>query len=331
MLHYDLTKYDGKEAIWLSDVDREKFVIKPFSIDFDDDYDKKGCMFKTIPYTICIGDDGYKTGLSAWSNNLELIRHSIENYVFTGKTTINLNNEDSPSQIMLERQRILDHTVEAEKGKAFYWKDVVRVIVKPDDFCKDGSVLFGICDEKQVIKEIYESLLYIGKRYYNYGKEMKEAWGFTPIDFYNKIKSPIIEDYISPREDRNKCNVQLRQVKVEHILRILCEFCCSFWDERGAGCGDVEIDDVADFDVDGEEYKIKIPGLYKWYKDFEDGVDNSYCALDESFDVDSWNEKGLALAAELRKQLPPYIDLWYDNPYKDKKIRDKRPQLIYNK
>lgn len=329
--HFYVTEHDGKEAVWFHDIDRDKLVIRRFSIVFKDrDPDGKRWAFD-IPYKIDLGVPIIESYLSDWTTDLELIRHSIEHYVFTGETKIELNFEDSPTEIMLKRIRALEKTVDVGPGTAYYWKKYASVIVTPNSFLKGIDSLFGFCEEKQVIKEIYEALLNVGRTGYKYEKGYDDAWGCSPMVFYNKIKSPIIEDFITGK-DYKEDETQIRQVNIDHILNINADVLAFLWDERGAQNGGADIDDVVEFSFDNDEndYKVLVPGIYNWHRAYEDATDFADCRVDEKFDLEEWNRHGLELAKVMRRGLPSNIDLWYCYPFEDEKNRDKRPVLIYN-
>ncbi len=329
MFYYYLTKVDGKEAVWLHDINKHKFIIKPFSITFNEKEENGEVSYVDISFTIGIGNDRFSSYLSDWSNDLDTIRHSIEHYIFTRETTINLCNEDSPTQVILEHESVLERTVDDGPGRFFYWKDFVKVIVKPDSFCKDAPVLFGFCEEKQVIREIYEAMLNVGRISFFYSNELKDAWRISPNVFYNSIKSPIIENYISPRKEKDEDKATLRQVYADHILTMYADADAFIWDEENASCGNVDKDDTVEIYFDEKTYNLHVPGLYKWLHDFYAATDFVKSKVRDDFDVDAWHEQGRALAREMRRQLPPSIDLWYDYPFEDEKNRGKRAQLIY--
>ena len=71
-----------------------------------------------------------------------------------------------------------------------------------------------------------------------------DYWGtwddLDNITFYNKIKSPLIEDFINGKYFDNK-NIELRQVVIEHILTISPDFDVLYYDEKS--CADSFYDD----------------------------------------------------------------------------------------
>ncbi len=333
MFSLNLTEVDGKEAVWLSDIHRDEFVFKPFSMVFNEDKENGKVSYIDIPYTIRIGTGTFRFSsyLSDWSNDLDTIRHTIEHYIYTGETIINLCNEDSPAQIIMKHKYVNQWVSEDGSHRKFYEKNFASVVVKPDDFnLREGYRLFGFCEEKQVIREIYEALLNVGRVSFFHPNEMKDAWWITPNVFYNSIKSPIIEDYISPRKKKGDDKATLRQVYVEHILTMYADVDAFIWDEDNASCGDVDRDDIVEIYFDEKTYNMHIPGMYKWFHDFCNATDFVDSVVKEDFDLDAWHKQGMALAREMRKQLPTSIDLWYDYPFEDKKNRGRRAHLIYN-
>ncbi|MCD8289646.1 MAG: hypothetical protein LUC26_07045 [Prevotella sp.] len=333
MFNLELTEIDGKEAVCISDIHRDEFVFKPFSMVFGEDKENGKMSYIDIPYTIRIGTGTFcfSSYLSDWSNDLDKIRHSIEHYIYTGETVINLCYEDSPAQIIMRRKHVNQWVSEDGSQRRFQEKSFASVVVRPDDFhSREGYHLFGFCEEKQVIREIYEALLNVGRISFFYSKEMKDAWWISPNVFYNSIKSPIIEDYISPRKEKNADKATLRQVYADHILTMYADADAFIWDEENASCGDVDKDDTVEIYFDEKTYNLHVPGLYKWLHDFYAATDFVKGKVGDDFDVDAWHKQGRALAAEMRRQLPPSIDFWYDYPFEDEKNRGKRAQLIYN-
>ncbi len=329
--HYYLTEVDGKEAIWFRDMDRDKMIVQPFSFTFKDKEDDGTDWYGEIPFTLKLGDSKISSWLSECSTSLELIRHSMEHFLFSD-TNIKLCYDDSPTQIMLKHLDVLERTTTNEYGTFFYWKhDLIRVIVKPDDFHRDDSILFGICKGQQVLKEFYEAFLRVGWWGYKYvGEYGKDVWDCPPMEFYNKIKSPLIEDYICDKKsDDSKARV--RQVTVNHILTIWPDIFETISDEGRVACSYIEENDDFIIWVDDVEYKLHVPGIYQWQKDFERNADFVESKMKEDFDIDSWHKQGLELAAKIREQLPSNIDLWYKAPFEDSKNRDKHPLFIYNK
>ncbi len=329
---YYLMEKDGKEAIWFGNKARDKFVIKPFFLDFKYRNDKDKKWDQDLYYTIGIGEKSFSSWLTTYSNNLEKIRHSIEHYIFSDETKIELDFDFIPTEIILKHKSVVSEVIKGEYGTGYRWKDFMLVVVKPNEFVENDVPIFGVCRKRQVIQEIYEAFLRVGWRGYEYDKEGQFTWDFPAMEFYNKIKSPLIENFICDRkEDYTKACV--RQERVDHILTLSPDVDETIADEEAITCGYPNDDDTMEigFDIDNTEYKLHVPGIYQWQKDFERNADFVESKMKEDFDIEAWHKQGLELAAKIREQLPPNIDLWYKAPFEDSKNRDKRPLLIYNK
>ncbi len=82
--------------------------------------------------------------------------------------------------------------------------------------------------------------------------------------------------------------------------------------------GEVWLDD--DFMV-----KINVSGLFEWCYKYQEEcmipVEAGQVSLEDlnkTFDWKAFHTSGLRLAYEVRKQLPDYVELWYQASYEDK-------------
>ena len=149
--------------------------------------------------------------------------------------------------------------------------------------------------------------------------------------FYNHIKSPIIERYISRiKEDYN--SIVERQRIIHHVFTISPDYTDVLGQMTGQSIPtSVSFDDVVTLykEDDSEEVlcSVTLPGVYEWLNEFNrlsDGVNSTMGNLD----VEKWYHRGLVLAKELKKKLPDDIDVWYGYPFDDVEHRDCRPILI---
>lgn len=67
--------------------------------------------------------------------------------------------------------------------------------------------------------------------------------------------------------------------------------------------------DVANF------LPIHLPGLDKWWKDFDCHVDYADSTADPDFDWATWYFKGLEMVKIIRSNLPLSVDVWYRIPF----------------
>ena len=64
---------------------------------------------------------------------------------------------------------------------------------------------------------------------------------------------------------------------------------------------------------------ITLPGLDKWWNEFDEHVDYVHSTADPKFDWLRWNLQGIHLASVIRKHLPATVEVWYRTPFE---IRD---------
>lgn len=88
------------------------------------------------------------------------------------------------------------------------------------------------------------------------------------------------------------------------------------------------IGDTNEYSVayDGDECAIAdflpfpLPGLDKWWHDFDRHVDYADSTADPDFDWATWTIKGLEFAKEIRRHLPSTVEVWYRHPFETGKI-----------
>ena len=99
--------------------------------------------------------------------------------------------------------------------------------------------------------------------------------------------------------------------------------CCSlFWWEDGTCCGD---SDSLTLYEGGDSIEIKIPGLKDWLNEYMwyclvpyEAGEITLEELNKTFDWKSFHNRGLSLAAQVKKLLPLNTELIYCSPFEDK-------------
>lgn len=267
-------------------------------------------------YEIGIGDRTYKTFLSEWCNDAELIRHQFETIFYYGHpAVIELNFDDLPTTITLDKKRVLDKTETNEEGTGFKYKDFIYVKIEANGFA-NMPTLVGYCDFMETIKTLYEGLLQmtIHQREHN-----DEA---PTLISYNKYKSPLIESLISDKtiEYSRRC-IHSRETIVEKILIMDPDVDCFMRDTDGLVYSYDELDELCG-------RTVIIPGLRKWEEEIEPIVIKSECGEPYNKDWKEYHERGLELARKVREALPRKYDLWYMAPFEDKSGTISKPMLI---
>lgn len=284
-----------------------------------------------IPYILKIGNREIKSVISDWTNDMDYVRHQLESYCYCRQAQIKLYFEDEPTIINLKKVSALASTKSIGSGIAYNYDDYLKVEIQPNSFIK-GSAIYGFCNERQAIKELYEGLLNVGRVGYEFKDyDFDNPWGYDAMVFYNHIKSPIIERYISRiKEDYN--SIVERQRIIHHVFTISPDYTDVLGQMTGQSIPtSVSFDDVVTLykEDDSEEVlcSVTLPGVYEWLNEFNrlsDGVNSTMGNLD----VEKWHHRGLVLAKELKKKLPDDIDVWYGCPFDDVEHRDCRPILI---
>ena len=130
---------------------------------------------------------------------------------------------------------------------------------------------------------------------YPKGEELVKRW--QP---YNNLKSDIIEWYITDDLYYNApIPKETGSHQVNETVVIFPDCGCCMWDTMGVGSGN-----EVGLHLDSGEYDMNIPGLGNWINrcDYPDVQDPDY---------ERWWLKGWRIAKEIRKRLPPTIDLYY--------------------
>lgn len=285
----------------VKEVQELDFDCKPESVDF--------------PYTITLGHFKLHSYVSDWGTNLTQLRKDLEM-----SREIRLFFEDSPTIISFP-----DSYDDEDPYVVGNKMGVVKITA--NEFCSH-AVIFGICLRRQVIKAIYEGLLRMA-RYEFKGIDYWGTWdNVDNITFYNKIKSPIVENFINDKYFENQ-DIELRQVRIEHILTISPDYDVLYYDEKSRAESFYD-DGKIIVEVGGNDRKeILMPGFEEWHNEYIRATDFVECKTDTNFDYDGWEERGLKFAQMLREQLPDSIDLWYEPPFEDVRRKDMHAKLIY--
>ena len=284
-----------------------------------------------IPYILKIGNREIKSGISDWTNDMDYIRYQLESYCYCRQAQIKLYFEDEPTIINLKQVSALASTKSIGSRIACSYDYFLEVEIQPNSFIK-GSAIYGFCNERQAIKELYEGLLNVGRVGYEFKDyDFNNPWDYDAIVFYNHIKSPIIERYISGiKEDYN--SIVERQRIINHVFTISPDYTDVLGQMTGQSIPtSVSSDDIVTLykGHDSEETlcSVTLPGVHDWLNEFNSLSDGANSTMG-NMDVEKWHHRGLILAKELKKRLPEDIDVWYGYPFEDVEHRNCRPILI---
>lgn len=260
-------------------------------------------------YEIGIGNRSYKTWLTHWDNDMELIRHQFESYIYDKKATIELNFDGLPTTLKLNYRKIMDKHEDTGDGYKYSYKDYVLVEIIPNGFAH-MPIIKGYCEEKATIRTLYEGLLFMACMHPKDGKDSAHDDYPSTLVAYNRYKSPVIESFLKGEEQiPNTYNT--RQVHIDEILRIDPDFNCYIWDREGAGA------DVSCFnDKDGNPIEMK--EFDEWAYEMKNIIIVSETGEPYEKDWTDYHRRGIALAYKLRELLPDSTDLWYEAPFEDK-------------
>lgn len=270
-------------------------------------------------YEIGIGNRLYKTWLTHWDNNMECIRHQLENYVYERKAKIELSFDTSDTVLRLSHQSILNRIEDCGEGYSYKYKEYVLVEIVPNDFAH-MPVIKGFCEEKETIRTIYEGLLLMATMHPIDGDENPNDDLPSKIVAYNRYKSPIIESFLKG-DERIPNTYMTRQIHIDKTLTIEPDYDCYIWDDEGCG---MEVKDVNNKDGN----PINMEEFDKWASEMKDIIIASETGQPYEKDWKDYHRWGITLAHKLRERLPASKDLWYAPPYEDKSGTIKHPILI---
>jgi len=279
---------------------------------------------KAEKYQIGLSDRGFQSWISDWDNDYDEIRHRLENYVYERKATIRLGFDTSDTIIKFQNQSVLKSIEESCGRYAFKYDELCIVSIETDDVGK-APILKGYCEEQPTIRNFYEGLLLMCLKYAE--DPDGNIYDIKPIDGYNKVKSPIIEQWLS-EENRDYNSPIKRQTIVDTIWIINPDYDV---------CVEEITSDRIPFDVENDTFEdvcdsdgnaIVIPGFSEWSKEIAEIIIKSETGEKYSFDWEDYHRRGLELAKQLRSKLPSNIDLWYRAPFEDKSGTMLRTVLV---
>ena len=257
-------------------------------------------------FMISLGNRGYRICLTHWDSNMEKIRHELESYVFEKKTTVKLPFDTSETVLRLERINALDSVSNVAHYKTFQYKDFIQVTIEPNEFV-NMPVIKGICDEKEVIRTLYEGLLKMARQHPEHSDEEDLP---SRMIIYNQYKSPIIEMFL--RGESFKYDEYLiRQVHVKQVLTICPDYDYFMMDDEG---DPYDLDDLQD--KNGKT--IVFPELESWASEMREIVVASETGKAYEKDWADYHARGLSLCSRLREMLSTETDIWYNPPFEDK-------------
>lgn len=97
----------------------------------------------------------------------------------------------------------------------------------------------------------------------------------------------------------------------KHLVRICPDYNEYLWDDEDAAMGLNEL-----YDKEGKA--IQMAELNAWAQEMAPVVVASETGQEYEKDWDDYHQRGVALARQLREQLSPDFDLWYEAPFEDK-------------
>jgi len=269
-------------------------------------------------YSIGIGDRTYSTFCTQWDTDMEYVRHQLEEYVYGHKAHIKLTFDSSDTEIILEKESILDSITKVDRGQSYTYKNFTLVKIISNGFA-NMPTLVGYCDEKQMLTELYEGLLEFALMQHKEG----ETYGDGPCNIvaYNQIKSPIIESMLKIGWKRDYSTYEIRQQKIKDVLTIDPDF--DYFISHADGT-------VSDYDDLGEILgpQFQVEGLKEWAEEIAPIVIQSETNKPYTKDWPDYHTRGLELARRLRAILPQDYDLWYRAPFEDKSGTIEKPSLI---
>lgn len=272
---------------------------------------------------IGIGNRGFDYAITDWDNDYDSIRHQLECFCYGHDTIIHLHYDTTDWWIKLQHRSILKSVDQLYGGLKFDYDYPVLVSIITNEIGR-SPILTGYCEKKKAIRSLYEGLLQMAL---SYPPQADDLFDVGCILVYNKIKSPIIENWI------NGTNLDLvapkrRQTIIDAVWIINPDF-------------DVCVEEITDtripFDVNNDTFTdidsfkgeaFTVSGFSSWANEIRDVVIASETGKDYNFDWEDYHKRGLILAQKLRTKLPDYIDLWYEAPFEDKSEIIPHPILI---
>lgn len=282
-----------------------------------------------IPYRIKIGDWIFKEIYDAnygYCNYPEDQRIELEHLTVAKEGSFTLYWDDYPTTFIVEQLRLTMKVAKQSRfeidkhGRKRYKKKeqtpkylpqeyALLTILTPDYGNKSDEPYIGIVPYEELISELYQAILGASLRWSLFNgdhfdvDDLESGWVF-----YNKLKSPVVEQYLYfERPGRSECAI--RQVDINHLLVLGATNQYAFITE-GKWHGIPENDKIT-IENSGGTIQLEIPGISQWYDCWLNRADN------ETFDYESWNKTGIALAKKIRAMLPDEYDVWYSYSRED--------------
>lgn len=272
---------------------------------------------------IGIGNRGFDYSITDWDNDYDSIRHQLECFCYGHDTTIHLYYDTTDWWIKLQHRSILK-SVDQLKGSLTLDYDHLALVSIITNEIGLSPILTGYCDKKKAIRNLYEGLLQMAL---SYPTQADDLYDCRCLHVYNKIKSPIIENWINGA-NLDSVAPKRRQTIIDAVWIINPDYDV---------CVEEITDDRIPFDVnkdtfaDIESFKdeaFSVYGFSSWATEIRDVIIASEIGKNYNFDWKDYHKRGLILAQKLRDKLPDYIDLWYEAPFEDKSETIPHPILI---
>ena len=263
------------------------------------------------------GKEKTTLSVSAPFNSIQSIRRWLESIVEKNPISILEIEEEGHGAVL-----VYEHLQKCDKKKSNQDLGLFYVF----DSAEENMPVKAICKTKDFVETLYMTFLtYAGFRgaslkkpidFYRHWfvfsenifeeEEGDEAYGYDNWTFYEEMKSPLIEWYVSEKKDPFYRVPQFeKQEKVTEMINMWAEWGDAlFWVNDGC-CGDCEVIHANSGDID----LTGIKGLKEWYEEF------SHSNPCEKWSVEkerAWNRRGFELAKEIRKILTDHIELCYD-------------------
>lgn len=275
-------------------------------------------------YFIGLSDRGFQSWITDWDNDYDEIRHQLENYVYCGEATIRLGFDTSDTVIKFKHQSVLKSIEESHSGYGYKYDELCVVSIETDD-CGKAPLLKGYCEERPTIRTFYEGLL---RTCLNYALSLNgNIYDISALDAYNKMKSPIIEDWLTQKTRDYTVPVK-RQTLIEKVWFIDPDYDICIEEISSEGIPIDVYDDTLEDVLDATGSPIVIPGLSDWAEEIVGIIIDAATGKEYTFDWEDYHRRGIELANQLRSKLPTNIDLWYRAPFEDKSSTIPHPILI---
>ncbi len=289
----------------IQDVQTEKFTFEPLEDVYYSDY------------RIGMGDRCYDIWIDHDFVDFDTVRHELECIVYNEEAQVRLPSECFEDTIITFKKESVLKSI--KPSGAYDYSYLMRVEIEAEA-CEKPSFLAGYCERKQAVRVLYEGLLKFAllhpKEILSTQPRIYDEDVPTRINLYNIFKSLILEDYIVGKS-RNDNAPQTRQRMIREVVIV-----CPGRDTLGyeAISEKPVLVDAQVNEVEIDCFTHILQGVADWMNDYHD-MQSALEAGEEaasSFNWKQFHERGMALAGELRKQLPADIDVWYKSPAEDK-------------